>query len=234
MAYLDYLLYIIVIVLFYILIDKILLNESEGKEGFKHSGDGFIAAKPKKKDELLEEALRPDPQMVMTVKTTYRIAADVAIVIIKMPYQMLSKMVDLAIQFIQNINDMLKPMYAFIQQMFDIVKRLAKQFYNIFMRIFKKGFEILRNLPAFIKQYANIAIGYINTMVNQAINMLTNFFELFQNIFNRMLEIPQQMFNLANQMSTLAFNSFNMMMDIPEKALDKVIGLQGTMMNMLN
>ena len=237
MVYLDYLLYIIILILFYILMNKIIQNENphlvkQYKEGFEHKGKGFIAGKSKKTE--AEEAEKPDSQWIITIKTFYRIAADVAIILIKMPYKFLSQGVNMIIEFIQNINEMLKPMYDFIRQMGRIAVRIAKQFYAIFSKIFKQVFNILRNMPAFIKQYATIAINFISTMVEQTINMLTSFFNLFQNILNKILEIPQKFFDIMNQFSTLFFNMFNMLIDLPEKGLNMVIGFQETIMKMMD
>lgn len=225
--------YIIIIVLFCILMNKIISNENSHKEGFEHRGKGFIAGK-KKKIEEVEGEEKPDSQTVIAVKTTYRIAADLAIIIIKMPYKILNKGVDMVIEFIQNLNEMLKPIYAFINQMLKVVQRVFKQFYDIFMKVFKQYFAILSDLPAFIQKYANVAIDFINTMVTQVIDMLTKFFDLFQNILNQLLEIPQKFFSIMNQMSTLFFNMFNMLLELPEKGLEMVIGLQGTIMGMMD
>jgi len=224
--------YILILVLFYILVNKIISNEHSHKEGFTHRGQGFVAEKSKKK-ELAEEE-KPDSQSVIAVKTTYRIAADLAIIIIKMPYKFLSKGVDMLIRFVQNLNEMLKPMFAFVSQMGKIVQRIATQFYNIFKKIFKQGFSILSDLPGFIQKYVDVAIGFINKMVNKVVDMLTSFFDLFQNILNQLLEIPEKFFNIMDQMSTLFFNMFNMMLELPEKGLEMIIGLQGTLMGMMD
>jgi len=230
MVYLDYLLYIVVIVLFYFLMEKIIDNEN--KEGFEHRGKGFIAGKSKQQKK--EEKNKPDSGWIMTIKTAYNIAAQVAIMLIKMPYKFLSQGINLILTFVNNINEMLKPMYDFAKQMGKIVQRIAKKFYDIFTNILGKGFEIIRNLPAFIKQYADIAINFVTMFVTQAIDMMTNFFNLFQNILNSLLALPQQFFNIMNQMSTLMFNMFNMLMKLPEKGLDMAIGFQGTLMKMMD
>jgi phage-related protein len=212
---------------------KIVNNENSGKEGFEHKGNSFIAGKKNKNDNS-DKSEQSDSQFVLTIKTFYRIAADIAIILIKMPYKFLSQGLTLIIQLINNINETLKPMFAFINQMLKIVQRVAKQFYNIFMKIFKQVFNILRNLPDFIKKYATIAINFINQMVNQVIDMLTSFFDLFQNVLDRILEIPQKFFSIMSQMTTVFFNMFNMMMDIPEKGLDMAIGFQDTLIGMMD
>ena len=48
MVYLDYLLYIIIVILFIFLMNKIIVNENNNKEGFNHRGGSFLPAKPKK------------------------------------------------------------------------------------------------------------------------------------------------------------------------------------------
>ncbi len=216
--------------------NKILQNENSLKEGFKHTGQSFIAGKKKKEPEVDKDGniLDQDSGWVLTVKTTYQIARDIAYILIKMPYQILSKGVNLIIEFIQNINDMLKPMYAFLNQMGKIAVRIFKQFFEIFKKIFKQVFAMLKDMPGFIKKYADIAINFINTMVTKVVDMLTKFFDLFQNILNNILQIPEQMFTIMDQLTDVFFNSFNMMLQLPEKGLQMIIGFQGTIMQMMD
>ena len=235
MVYLDYFIYIILIVLFYILMNKILQNENLGKEGFKHIGQSFIAGKKKeRKYDKDDNEAEQDSGWILTAKTTYQIAKDVAYILIKMPYQILSKGVNMIIQLIQNFNEMLKPMYAFIKQMGKIVQRIAKQFYQIFKKIFTQIFNILKDMPGFIKKYADVAINFINTMVTKTVDMFTKFFDLFQNILNNILEIPNQLFNILDKLSDVFFNAFHMLLEIPDKGLQMIIGFQGTFMSMMD
>jgi hypothetical protein len=229
MVYLDYLLYIIIIVLFYILMNKIILNET--KEGFKHKeGRGFIAAKSKKKEKE-EKLSSTEVQVIVAGQSIYQVAREVAIVCIKVPWKIISSIVNMMVRMVQNINDMLKPMYDFLRQMGQIVKRIVLQMYDRFAKIFKQGFAIMRNLPAFIKKYADIAINYTNTMVNEAVNIATSIFTVFQSVFNSLLQMPQMMFNFMNTAMSFGLNSFNLAMKIPTSGLklatnvqDKVVG----------
>ena len=50
MLYLDYILYVVLIILICILINKVFFKEIIN-EGFEHEGKGFIAAKPKTAEE---------------------------------------------------------------------------------------------------------------------------------------------------------------------------------------
>ena len=263
MVYLDYFLYIVIIVLFYILINKIVYDEMSDKEGFKHLGKGFIAEKAKIKKEDKDKCTQKNSNMsydneyldedaaeearincyeddsqykngIITVRTTYAIAKDVAIILIKMPYQFLSKGLNMLIEYIQHFNDILKPIYAFISQMGQIIKRLIKQFYAIFKKIFTQVFNILSDLPGFIKKYATVAIDFINTAITKTIDMFQNFFDLFQNMLDNLLSIPEKFFNIMNQLSDVLFNTFNMLIKIPEKGLDMVIGFQGTLMTAMD
>ena len=230
MVYLDYLLYIVLIVLFYILMEKILYNEN--KEGFEHEGKSFVAGKPEKVQNEDEE--KPDNNWIITIKIFYQIAEKVAIMLIKMPYKFLSKGFDMISQFIDQLNQMLKPMYAFVKQMGKIVQRIATKMYNIVKGLIQQGFDIMRNLPAFIQKYADVAINFITTMITNVIDMLTNFFDMFKDILDQLLDIPNQIFNIMEQMATLMFNMFTMLMKLPEKGLDMMIGFQSTLMKMMD
>ena len=232
MVYLDYLLYIVLIVLFYILMEKILYNEN--KEGFEHRGKGFIASKPKKVKNEDEDKEEPDSNWLISIKLFYRIAADVAIMLIKMPYKFLSKGVNMLTDFINELNEMLKPMYAFVKQMGKIVQRIVVQIYEIFKRTFTQVFDIMRNLPAFIQKYANMGINFINTMVTKTVDMLTNFFNMFQSMLNQILEIPNQIFNIVEQLTQFMFNSFTMMMNLPITGLKFGINMQNKMTGFMN
>jgi len=234
MVYLDYLLYIVIIVLFIFLMNKIIVNETTTKEGFEHTGNSFVARSSKKEEKGSEKKSSTMEQIVIMVKTTYRIAAEVAIVLIKMPYKFLSKFVDMMVRFIKNINAMLKPMYDFIRQIGKIIKKIFKKMYDQFMKIFRQYINIMRNLPAFIKKMANITIDFINLAVTQTIEQLTNFFNIFKDIFDSLLELPMKFFNIMGQFGTMFANSINMLMSLPEKGLDMVINFQGTLMDMMD
>ena len=129
---------------------------------------------------------------------------------------------------------LLKPMYDFIRQIGQIIKKIFKQMYDQFMKIFRQYINIMRNLPAFIKKMANIAIDFISLAVTQTIEQLTMFFEIFQNIFDSLLELPMKFFNIMGQFGTMFANSINMLMSLPEKGLDMVINFQGTLMDMMD
>ena len=211
--------------------NKIITNEN--KEGFKHLGKGFIADKSKKEKEYYAEN-DTEKQIVESVKITYAVADNVAVMLIKMPYKFLSAMVNFVIRFVQQLNKMLKPLYSFVQQMFNIVKNLVKKMYDQFRRIFGQFFAIMRNLPAFIQKYVNIAIDNINMVVNQSIKIFTTFFEIFQSVFNSLLQVPQQMFSIVQSLTTFGFNSFKMAMKLPESGLKLGINLQSKMSDFMD
>ena len=82
MLHLDYILYVILIILVFILINKVFFKEIIN-EGFEHKGKGFIAAKPKT-DEEKEGKEKPDSNMIIATKISYKTAEQVAYILIKM------------------------------------------------------------------------------------------------------------------------------------------------------
>ena len=162
MLYLDYILYGIVIILIFILINKVFFKESIN-EGFEHEGKGFLAAKPKTNEEKEGEE-KPDGNLIIATKITYKTAEQVAYILIKMPYQFLAKLLLRLSDFIENLNDLLIPIKKFIKKMFELAKRIFMKFYNRFMGFVKRFFKIFRNLPKFLEKYFKKVIDMIADM----------------------------------------------------------------------
>ena len=152
MTYLDYFTYILLLGLFLLLVHKIVLNDS--------SKEGFVAVKNKKINydknglpiEGPDDIDPPDPRWLVISKINYRIAADVAIMLIKMPYKFLSRGVQIVIDFIKELNNILKPIRAFIKQMYRLLKDLGIKLFKPFINMFKQMFRIFGNSPKFIKE----------------------------------------------------------------------------------
>ena len=90
--------------------------------------------------------------LIIATKISYKTAEQVAYILIKMPYQFLSKLMLRLSDFTENLNDLLKPIKKFIKKMFQLGKRIFMKFYNRFMGFVKRGFKILRNLPDFFEK----------------------------------------------------------------------------------
>ena len=159
MMYLEYFLIIIIIILVYILFQKF-----NHKEGFEHIGDGYISKKPKPQRERGQDQQNnvdvKEQEIIDATKVTYNLADKFAYMVIKMPYDILSQGVVLLTQLIQQINAIIQPLKDFVQQMFNILKRLVKQIFDQFMKAFKQWFSIMRNLPDFIKKYLTMAVDF--------------------------------------------------------------------------
>ena len=231
MMYLEYLLLLIIIILVYILYDKI----NDNKEGFEHIGNGFIAAKPKKKEANVDgKTDTREEEIIIAAQTTYNVAEMFAQLLIQKPWQIISQGVNTLIEFVKNINEMLKPIWDFIQQMFNILKKIVNQIYGQFAKAFKQGFAILRNLPAFMKKYANMAINFINKMINQLIQILEQFIDVVKTVGNAIIELPSMFFNIMSQAVTFGLTAFTMAMKIPEFLLKFGINIQDKMMDFMD
>jgi phage-related protein len=232
MVYLEYILLAIIIILVYILINKITVK----KEGFEHNGNGFIAAKPNKEKNIKENEKLDEKEevVVTTVKTSYKIAELFAFMIIRKPWEILSQGITIIIDFVKNLNEILQPIKDFIQQMFNIFKKIVKQIYNQFAKGFKQIFTILRNMPAFIKKYANIAINFMNKLITQLISILEQFIDVIKTVVNAILELPNMFFNIISQATTFGLKSFTMAMKIPEAGLKFGINIQDKIINFMD
>jgi len=231
MSYLDYFMYTILIILFVLLLNKIVINE------------GFVAKKPEKKInydknglviEDPEEPPPPDPQWLTIVKINYRIAGDVAIMLIKMPYKFLNMGVTMLQEYIEHINNILKPVYKTIKQMFNIFTGLFKKILRQFLNVFKMGFNILGDLPTFIKENAERAINFITDMIEQFTSTIKTVLDIFQKIFDLLLKIPTMIFTLLNQVITMLFNVVIMIIKLPESLMGMIIGLQEQSMSLMD
>ena len=234
MTYLDYFTYILLLGLFLLLVHKIVLNDS--------SKEGFVAVKNKKINydknglpiEGPDDIDPPDPRWLVISKINYRIAADVAIMLIKMPYKLLSQGVMMIGGFIQNLNDLLTPIYDFIKQFYTIFKDLFMKVFKQFFNIFKQVFNIFGNLPAFIKENAERAIKFMNDMIQQFTSSIKTVLDIFQKIFDLILKLPQMVFSIFNKSITMLFNVVIMIIKLPENLLGMIIGFQEQMMSLMD
>lgn len=224
MLHLDYILYVILIILVFILINKVFFKEIIN-EGFEHEGKGFIAAKPKT-DEEKEGKEKPDSNMIIATKISYKTAEQVAYILIKMPYQFLAKLMLRLSDFMENLNDLIVPIKKFIKKMFELGKRIFMKFYNRFMGFVKRGFKILRNLPAFLEFMFKKVIDMIADMAEKLFETLENLFGVIETLINLIMELPLMIFDILNQLIDIIVNTAMMIIKLPGKILDVVINLQ--------
>ena len=242
-TYLEYVTYLLFLGVFLFLLNKIIQNEnSVTANNRKATKEGFVAKKTPKINydknglpiEDPDNPGTPDPRWLTITKLNYRIAADVAILIIKMPYQFLNKGVEMIRTVISNLNEMLDPMYKFIRQIFNIFKDLFIKVFKQFFNIFKKAFKIFGDLPGFIKKNAERMVNFINSMVQQFMRSIKTVLDIFQKIFDMILKLPETAFTLFNKGIEMFFNGFVMMMKLPTSMLQMGIGMQDKMISLMD
>ena len=234
MTYLDYFTYIILIGLFLLLVHKIVLNDSSTKEG-------FVAGKRKKVKydkngiEIIDPDIPvPDPDWLTITKVNYNIAAQVAIMLIKMPYKFLSQGIIMFGRFIENVNEMLKPMREFAKQMFNLGRELFKKLFKPFFTLFKDVFKGLGNLPAFIKENAEKVINMMTDLMEQFLSTIQTLTDLATKMFDLIMKLPTMIFGLLNKTITMLFNVFIMIIKLPESLMGMVINFQEQMMELMD
>ena len=234
MTYLDYFTYIILLGLFLLLVNKIVLNDS--------SKEGFVAVKTKKINydknglpiEGPDDIDPPDPRWLIIAKINYRVAADVAIMVIKMPYKFLSRGVQMVIDFIKHLKNILKPVKEFIKQMYRLFKDLGLKLFKPFLNVFKQGFKIFGNLPKFIKENAERVINLITDLVQQFTRTIETVLDILQKLFDLLLKLPTMIFTLLNQIITMLFNVVVMIIKLPESLMGMIINLQEQGMKLMD
>jgi hypothetical protein len=252
----DDIIYIILIILLLILVERVFLNElnfteiksklmnglknsmSNGnkngetiKEGFndkpfKHRGEGSLADNKKKDKTGSYEISEGDEQMIQTVQTTYTIAEQFAYMTIKMPYQFLNKIMQRLFDFVQNINDIIEPILNFAKQMINIVKRIFMKFFNMGMKYLKQFFAIMGNLPEFIRRNADMVIDLITTTIMSIINFVERIAKSFEKVLKIFIELPSMIFKLLNQLVDLVLNLIFIILKLPSALIGMVISLQ--------
>lgn len=227
MTYLDYFTYIILLGLFLLLVNKIVLNDSSSKEG-------FVAAKEEKRNydkngiEIIDpdKPKNPDSNWLILVKLIYNVSAEMAYILIKMPYKFLKKGVEMVIDIVKNLNDMLKPIRKFATEMYRLFKNIGLKVVTPFIKSFKQIFKIFGNLPKFIQENAEMVINMITEFLEQIIRTFKTVFDLIKKVWNLLIKLPTMIFTLLNQIITMVFNIIVMLIKLPESLMGMIINLQ--------
>ena len=133
MFYLDCILYTTLIILAWILIDKI-INEEEGvnhKEGFKHKGKAFVADSKKKIDISLLNPNIKGINVIDTAKTAYGFLSIFADVFVKYPNQYVMQLGGMAQGPIQSIMDNFKEIINQSQERGKEVMETLKPYFTL-------------------------------------------------------------------------------------------------------
>jgi hypothetical protein len=193
MMYLEYFLVLVIIILVYMVITKII----ENKEGFKHIGDGFIADKPKylhqnnrrKKTKFDKQ----EEQVIEATKATYKISAQSAKIVINMPYRILYRIGKF---YVENIKPMTDFFISIASAFYNaIADSIFKPMYRQAKKMFFLWLNIMRNMPAYIKQTAA-----------KIVNIISQISTFWLNMVKMMVKIPESglMFAINAQDSVLS------------------------------
>jgi hypothetical protein len=169
---------------------------------------------------------QPDPFWFDSGKAFYKIAELFAYITIKMPYQFLNQLANLAVTFMENIREIFAPIFDFIDQM----RKLAEKVIRYYIDVFKWGFEqfaaIMKDIPGFLKAQLNNFINFIQDVLTKTFNLLQMFFDLFMKMFNTLIQLPMQLFSMIEQLGTIMANLFTILINIPTAALNMIIAFQ--------
>ena len=327
MLYLDYILYIIIIILLYIFANKIIktYEDDKTKEGFEHEGKGkvsvtqgkpsqieyaefihfstdtfsmeFMDVKPlldeliaKKTDSIIvgpetfglyendhsdkydyliikfknpytevkdgnsesngiwwwckgdSVSLKfgngePDPFWLKMVKTLYKIADLLAIVILDNPNQMISQVVTLNLfgfsfpKFAAKIGDVIK---KFIKSLIKIAKRIIKKIFGWVKTAFKKIISILKDLPGFLSGIFDYIIDFIITAVDKTFALIDRLWKSLIKIIKTIINLPLKIFDILGKLVDIIINIFIMLINLPISILNMIIAFQEIGMDIMN
>ena len=175
-----------------------------------------------------------NPFWLTMVESFYNIADLFAIIVIKMPYKMLSQIVALGVQFLQNLRNILKPILDFMRQMRKIAKGIFDTIFKQIKKVFKKIMAILKDLPGFIKEMFDNVIDIIQTAVTKTFEMLKKVFDVIKKIFWTIIKLPIQLFDIVNQLVDVIMNLFMILIGLPTAALNMIIGFQEIMIDVMS
>ncbi len=175
-----------------------------------------------------------NPFWLTMVESFYNIADLFAIIVIKMPYKMLSQIIAIGVQFLQNLRNILKPILKFVEQMKKIVKKIFDTIFKQIKKVVKKIISIMKDLPGFIKEMFDKIIDIIETAVTKTFEMLKKVFDVLKKIFWTIIKLPMQLFDILNQLVDVIMNLFMILIGLPTAALNMIIGFQEIMLDIMS
>ena len=224
MMYIDYLLYIIIIGLFFVLMDRIIDNENV-YEGFEHIGKSVVNVKKQPDNEMKTPGV--DNALIAGTSATYSLAAESAKFTILFPYRFLRDIVkmtgDAANGALESGGGAFSPIVSTIKQLFDIFWDIFKSIFKFFIGMFKGGFGILRNLPAFFKKWGGKAVDGVKSGVNTLKETGGTVSDGISMVFDGLISVPGSMFDFFNSMFKLFVNIFIMAVKGPAKLADTML-----------
>jgi hypothetical protein len=175
-----------------------------------------------------------EPFLLTATKSLYKIADLFAYIIIRAPYQFIKQMVNFAIKFVKNFQEIFKPILDFIKQMKNIVKDIINQMYKIWKNLFDQWLAIMKDIPKFLKDLFNMFTDFMQTAVTKIFELFKKFYDVFMTIFNTIIQLPITIFDILEQLTTVFSNLFLTIVKIPTSALNMTISLQNTMLDVMD
>jgi phage-related protein len=175
-----------------------------------------------------------EPFLLTATKSLYKIADLFAYIIIRAPYQFIKQMVNLAIKFVKNFQEIFKPILDFIKQMKNIAKDIFHQMYKIWKNLFDQWLAIVKDIPKFLRDMFNTFVDFMQTAVTKTFEIFKKFYDVFLTVFNTLIQLPITIFDIISQLTTVFTNLFLTIVKIPTTALNMTISLQNTLLDVMD
>lgn len=239
MLYFDIFLLTILIILFFILCFKILQNEDqELREGFLQERRSITAKNKKHKDDTSidedEVKKQNDTPTIVLTKQTYSIADQLAYILIKVPYQIIEKMLTLVKKFFINLKDITKPITEFVKKLWNIFYGIFKKIFNFIKKIGKKFTGILTDLPGFLKKNLGNLIDFITSFVLSLTKVFQKLTASIWKILKLIGKLPEMIFGLLSKLIDLIINLLIIIIKLPEAIVGMIVSLQDQMITLMD
>lgn len=175
-----------------------------------------------------------NPFWLTAVESLYKIADLFAYIVIRAPYRFIKQTVDLAIKFVKNFQEIFKPILDFIKQMKNIVKNIIEQIYKIWKNLFDQWLAVMKDIPKFLKTLFNSFVDFMQTAITKTFEVFKKLYDVFMDIFEKILELPITIFDIIDKMTTVFMNLFLTIIKIPTTALNMTISLQETLLDTMD
>ena len=175
----------------------------------------------------------PDTFWMIMVKNMYKVADLFAYMVIRMPYKFLDNLVEMGIELMQNYKELLKPLFDFIDQMQCMARNMIKYGFAWVKWGYKRGRQIMKNLPKFIKKQLDRIIQIIQDMITNIFELIEPLIEILAIIIDTIIDIPNIIFKIITQLVTMLSNIVIMLIKLPQSLLAMIISFQEIGLSMM-
>jgi hypothetical protein len=170
-----------------------------------------------------------DGPVVAALKYTYFFASQIAIWLVKLPYKLIGRLLELPGRILRPLLRAFQPFIDLLADITGTVKSVLKSVGEFFKNIFTKIADIIKNFPQYLKKVILFFVNSIKSIFEMLGSIMTTLYDIGSFLF----ELPYALIKIFSKLSGLLSSLPRLLMKIPDKGIDLMMKGTDTLSGML-